>query len=452
MVLNGICPSFPISANWTYIEGINENTFDNILIREKYIQNKDVVKVLNNMKEVYQNSEDMYNMDESRDKIYETIQYITSYKLLSNIAIARIDEFAGLTLTAIIPTVKKSIVVPPHYHQILTDIKYFDKFIFDLMYATHVLHKKIGAIHLDLHLNNMTFMKVDNSFYKYQDEKYKYQKDKKYGTAFIIDHQQETYIFPFDGYYGAIIDFSDSLVSREFTNYTAKFISNANFGDIIDNEKETIFYKLSKSLAYVNRNKDKVRAAIVSKYDQMFKAITAIDYVSITRNLRLMFEKELGKEKTIYDEREFYINDNIMTRLERMEEICLEFLLESVQNIVDDEGKEVNFVGDILLKKFFKSYLYDHQQDKKLDLYEVYKFNADWKYNVALYEDFPIWAKREKVEEKLGKKTAEELFGMKTIPIDTHRDVHLAFLIENLSSKYDLDIEQKSSTTNREFE
>jgi hypothetical protein len=451
MVLNGIAPNFPVSANWTYIEGVAESTFDNILIREKFVHNKEVVTLLNGMKDVYKNSEDMVNMEDSRDKIYDSINYITSHKLLSNIAIARIDEFAGLTLTAIPPTVRRAKVVPPHYHQILTNIAYFDKFMFDLMYAAHVLHKRVGAIHLDLHLNNMTIMNVDSSFYKLEGDTYKYQKDKKYSTAFIVDQQQETYIFPFDGYYASIIDFSDSLVSRNFIDYTGKYITHINFDDIIENEKETIFNKLSNSLSYVKRYKDKVKAAIVGKYDQMFKAITALDYVSITRNFRLMCERELDRPKLTSDERDFYIDEKILNRVQYMEEKCLEFLLESVQNVVDDEGKETQFVGDVLLRKFFKKYLYDQQQTKRSDLYEVYRYNADWKSSVALYEDFPIWAKREKVEEKLGKGAAEEMFGMRTVPINMERDIHLAFLIENLSSRYDLDIEQKSST-GREYE
>ena len=170
MVLNGISPNFPISANWTYIEGVSENTFDNTLIREKYVHNKEVISLLNGMKDVYKNSENTVNMEDSRGKIYDNINYITSYKLLSNIAIARIDEFAGLTLTAIPYTIRKAKVVPPHYHQILTNIAYFDKFMFDLMYATHVLHKRVGAIHLDLHLNNMTIMNTDSSFYKLEKD------------------------------------------------------------------------------------------------------------------------------------------------------------------------------------------------------------------------------------------------------------------------------------------
>lgn len=445
MVLNSICPSFPVSANWTYIEGVNQHTFDNIIIKDKYIQNNDVKDTLSNLKEIYNNTEDMYYMEESRERIYDSIQYITSYKLLSNIAISRIDEFAGLTLTSIVPTIRKAEVVPPHYHQIVTDIRYFDKFMFDLMYATHVLHKRIGVIHFDLHLNNMTIMKVDDSFYKLEDGKYKYNMDKKYGTAFILDQQQETYIFPFDGYYGTIIDFSDSLVNKEFDNYTSKFITHINFDDIIDNEKEVIFTKLSKSLTYVKRHKDKFKGAIVSRYEDMFKAITAIDYVSITRNLKILFEKEMGKPKSLGDVREFTVSDKIMSRLEFMEETSMKYLLESIQNVVDDEGKDVNYVGDVLLKKFFKSYLYDQQQDKKPELYEVYKYDSDWKYNVASYETFPIWAKKDKVEQKLGKEVAKSVFEDKSIPIDTYRDVHLNFLIESLSSKYDLDVEQKSS-------
>ena len=46
MVLNGISPTFAIAANWTYIEGVGRDTFDNKIIREKYTQNDEVIEII----------------------------------------------------------------------------------------------------------------------------------------------------------------------------------------------------------------------------------------------------------------------------------------------------------------------------------------------------------------------------------------------------------------------
>jgi len=289
-------------------------------------------------------------------------------------------------------------------------------------------------------------MQADSSFYSYKNAKYNYDKGTHYGTAFIVNQQQETYVFPYDGYYACLIDFSDSLISRNFTNFTSQYIKHINFDDVIDNEKDTIFHKLSRTLSYVERHKDKVEGAIVAEYDAMFKAISALDYVYITRNLKLLFERELAKPLAAGEKRKFYVDDKIMKRLEYMEERSLEFMLESIQKIVNGDTTDIPFVGDVLLPEFYKKYMYDRLGDKKLPLYEVYKFNADWKSSVVLYEDYPIWAKKDKVSEKVGTESANELFGLHDLPVDMGRDIHLSFLIEHISAKYDLEIEQRTSS------
>ena len=305
------------------------------------------------------------------------------------------------------------------------------------MYGVHVLHKRVGAIHLDLHLNNMTIMEVDDSFYKKDKskDKYNYVEDKRYHTAFIVDGQKETYIFPFDGYYGSIIDFSDSVVSRTFLEFANKEITFDSFENIIDREKDYIFDKLSSMLSYVRKYKDKVRGAIISNYEDMFKAITAIDFVSITRNIRLMIERELID----------YANSNILQRIKDLEDASLEYLLSSVQNIVDNEGKEITFAGDVLLPKFFSKYNYA-SIDPDLNIYEVYKYNAPWDYSGTSIDKYPPWGQKKVVEQKFGASKAEEIFGTRDHPISIDRDVHLAFLIEKMSSEYGLNVIQTSCT------
>lgn len=435
MVINGISPNFAISANWTYIEGVNQTMFDNQLIKEKYRQNEEVIEVINKLKLLYKYSENIDNIEESRYKLFNIICNINSYKLLSNMAISRVDEFADVTIGTIPRTIKTAKTPPPKYHNFLKNIHHFNKVIFDLMYGVHVLHKRVGAIHLDLHLNNMTIMEVNDGFYKKDKDKYKYIEDNIYHTAFIIDGQKETYIFPFEGYYGAIIDFSDSVVSRKFLEFANNNITFDSFENIIDKEKDYIFEKLSSMLSYVRKYKDKVRGAIISDYENMFKAITAIDFVYITRNIRIMIERELID----------YANPDIVKRIKELEDMSLEYLLTSVQNVVDNEGKEITFAGDVLLPQFFSVYTYS-SINPDLHIYEVYKFNAPWEHSGVSIDKYPPWAQKSVIEKKFGTSKAEEIFGTKDEPISIDRDVHLAFLIEKMSSEYGLNVIQTSCT------
>ena len=433
MVINDIAPNFAIAANWTYIEGANRHMFDNILIKEKYQQNEEVIEVINKLKLLYKYSENIENIEDSRYQILNIMCKINSYKLLSDIAICRVDEFADVTIGTIPRTIKTATIPPPKYYNFLKDIHYFNKIIFDLMYGVHTLHKRVGAIHLDLHLNNMTIMEVDESFYKKVDNKYIYNKDKKYHTAFIVDGQRETYLFPFDGYYGTIIDFSDSVVSSKFLEFANKTITFDSFENIIDREKDYIFEKLSSMLSYVRKYKDKVRGAIISNYENMFKAITAIDFVALTRNIRIMLERDIGD----------YVNPDILKRIKELEDQSLEYLLTSVQNVVDNEGKNVHFAGDVLLSQFFSKYTYA-SSSLDLSIYEVYNFNAPWTYSGVSRERYPPWADKDKIKDKFGETETNEIFGERNLPLEIDRDVHLAFLVEKLSTEYGVNIIQTS--------
>ena len=142
MVLNGISPTFVVAANWTYIEGADVSMFDNKVIRDKYKQNDEVIHVIENLKAIYKFSEDINDISESRQKIFNTLSNLSSNKLLSNLALARIDEFANVTVGTIARTVRNAKVIPPQYKKFITEVEYFDKIIFDLMYGSHVLHKK----------------------------------------------------------------------------------------------------------------------------------------------------------------------------------------------------------------------------------------------------------------------------------------------------------------------
>uniref|UniRef100_A0A6C0LJD5 Protein kinase domain-containing protein n=1 Tax=viral metagenome TaxID=1070528 RepID=A0A6C0LJD5_9ZZZZ len=429
MVINGISPNFAISANWSYIEGADKDMFDNPPIKEKYIQNEEVIKVISKLKELYRNSENIFGMDVQREKIYDTITNLSSYKLLSNIAIARIDEFAGATIGTIPYAVKNADVMPKKYKLFLSNVTVFDKVIFDLFYACHVLHKKIGVVHLDLHLNNITIL--DDTLVSSGH------------TMYILNGQQETYFFPYEGFYGTVIDFSDAVVSEKFLDFTDKYTTIDSFENIIDREKDYIFDKLSSMLLYVKKNKDKVKGKIISDYNLMFKAFSAIDFVSISKNIRMMLERDLGD----------YVSKDIIRRITELENISLEHLLSSIQDVVDGRNVEdVKFVGDILLPKFFEKYTYENIDNlNDIKIINIYNFNSVWRHSGVSYEQFPVWAKKDYIEKKFGKKKADEIFGRLVLPEGNERDVHLAYLIEKLSTEYGSNVIQTQIKMEEEF-
>lgn len=451
MVINYISPTFAIGSNWTYIEKSDETMFDNLIIKERMKSNKEVADLIMHYKRLYEISGSVDNVEKYRQTLLDEIADMNKNKLLSDISLARIDENVGLTLGTLPYTVKTADVVPPHYHKFLTDKDYFHKYLFDILYGCHVIHTKIGIINFDLHLNNVTIMK-SASFYKtnidgrdHRIKDYTYDRSTKYCTAYLVNDIEETYIMPFDGYYGCIIDFSDAVVNTDFLQKTRASMSNIDV--IIDRERDDIYNKLASVLNYAAREKDKVKAAIISNYDDMFRAISAIDYVIFLRKLRGTFENELGnssndKDKPLLhgEKRRFYMSPDNLQTLKDFEAQSLELLLENVQRVVTKDFDTIPYVGEVLLQQFFNDYLYRPASTlaslKDTQLYEVYNYKAPLKYSVDAYQKYPLWAKREWVIEKFGKQVADHLFGGNAIP-EFYRDTHLAYIVESVGQLSD---------------
>jgi hypothetical protein len=443
MVINYISPTFAIGSNWTYIEKSDATMFDNLIIKERMKSNKEVSDLIIHYKKLYEISGSIDNVEKYRHTLLDEIADMNKNKLLSDISLARIDENVGLTLGTLPYTVKTADVVPPHYHKFLMDKDYFHKYLFDILYGCHVIHTKIGIINFDLHLNNVTIMKAASMYKTNVDERdhrikdYTYDRSTKYCTAYLVNDIDETYIMPFDGYYGCIIDFSDAVVNTDFLQKTRASMGNMDV--IIDRERDDIYNKLASVMNYAAREKDKVKAAIISNYDDMFRAISAIDYVIFLRKLRSTFENELGNNKDQQpllhgEKRRFYMNPDNLQTLKDFEAQALELLLENVQRVVTKDFDTIPYVGEVLLQQFFNEYLYRPASTSALlgntQLYEVYNYNAPLKYSVDSYQKYPPWAKREWVVEKFGKQVADHLFGGNVIP-EFYRDTHLAYIIES---------------------
>ena len=441
MVLNYVCPSFAIGSNWTLIEGIDETMFDNSIIRHRLKTGEFIQNMVDEYKKIYEQSSKVEDVEKYRENLLDEIQDLHKYKVISKIALAKIDENVGFTIGTIPRNIRKAKIVQPHYNNLITDINYFNKYMFDILYGCHVLHKKLGVINFDLHLNNVTIAKVD-TFYKTEVDKngivsIKYNKDEKYVTEYVID--KDTYTFPFDGFYSCIIDFSDSLVSKPFLDYAEKFIERSNEEDIIDKEKDEIYDKLADALPYAKKNKDKVKGIIISDYKNMFKVIATMDYITFLRKLRMTFEMdmEIGKRDT--DKRKLNISPDIMEQLKRMEDESLKFMLTNLQKVITKNYTDIPLPGDELIPEFFSAY--KNIDNKNSKVYEAWNFNSinEGKWSVANPAFYPPWTKRDEVEKKFGKELTDEFFnGCKNIHIeDDLYNPQLNFIVESLKMDTD---------------
>ena len=412
MILNYIGPGFQIGNNWTLIENTSEDMMEGDLYIKRIRRSDRRKRLLMEYKKIYKLSADMTDVDMDpgdienyRNSLHKDMLDIYG-KLLSRVTLVNVHEHL-FTLGTITKTVKTAFVVPPQYHSFLTDINMFNKYIFDILYSCHILHKRLGVINSNLHLDNTAIIRVVgfyNSVISPEGLKdFRYNKDKKYCTLYKVGETK--FYFPFDGWYSAIIDFSDSFIGEKFLEYIRKFLEKTEtLEQITELDFPDILNKL-ENLIPIDRKR--VNEFLEVHYSKMFKVLTTMDYVTLLKQLRITFEKELQQEKNKEDRRIFYVDSKIMERLKYMEERSLKYLSDNLQKVLDDSESKIEFPGDTLLSEFFEDYI---KSSSDTEIWEAWNFNAEHKYSSSDYPYYPPWAQKDEVIKKFGKKEADEFF------------------------------------------
>ena len=297
LVLNCISPSFPVFGNWFFV-------FDTT----KFLFNSDEAKQRIELSDKIMSSE---RMESDGDTI------------LSNVAICMLMERVGLTLANQLGKLTK-------------------KYIFDIIYALHALNVKLGYIHGDLHGNNATIMNASGSL----DD-----------VCYLIDGK--TYVFPHDGKYGCLIDFSRSMPIAQEVNYI----------DYIIKKYETHFS------AYMEINYDKVLLLMNSAVDSLRLQI----YVSKTTMAFDMFEltSSLLCSKDS-------LTDDMQTFLIRVRDECEKILLSLLDH---DKMDDIDYPSKKLIDKFYGEYVSPLGPSKKISAF--YNFDNDLRYSIKSFDTLP---------------------------------------------------------------
>jgi hypothetical protein len=168
LVLNLITPSFPFLGSWFYIQNSHAGLFDNAAMFEKYKHSDIAGDVSQQLRAI-----DRYNYF-SRERqngalsskflqlsknINRAILYADSDLRLTDLSVCVTSEYVGRTLRDI-PNI---IAQKKHLHGldlIFTDSATFAKHMFEYVYAFYCMNTRLGIIHGDLHMNNVTIFRL----------------------------------------------------------------------------------------------------------------------------------------------------------------------------------------------------------------------------------------------------------------------------------------------------
>jgi len=398
LIINSVSPTFAIILDWFYIQDSSKGLYDNQSQYDRMKHSELAKEILKNLYEAqrgtYFASENLLNINKSNGqvrkwinqkfktlnkKITEPINYSVEELIMSDITLAFANEYVGRTFAESLNLLNSSKYLNKELGYPLEKKGYhhFAKYIFDVAYGLLCGNKRLGIIHGDLHLNNITI----GSIYFTNDKI-----NKKVVYVFDDDHQ---YVFPNNTYVSCIIDYSRGIILPDkFDIFRDKSLPRKQ--RLIDDKtkfEQLEIHSLLNLYIYLFPNKKK-------KYDELlvifkkhtnavFKLLTCIDLYMFTIRLTRL----LSNLKHVY-EKCFKLIDDINRLAEEYIATDMNHLINEPK-IYDTKINNSEYPIETIIKKIFSEYNDGYVYKKIGTINDVYILNNKLKYSVDKYKDFP---------------------------------------------------------------
>ena len=223
-----------------------------------------------------------------------------------------------------------------------------------------MLHTRVGAVHADLHLHNMTIFELSGQYVATVNG----DEVNKPVIAYIAGPRGEadTYVFPHDGRFAGLIDFSRAILGP-----TARPRLVAESGEAF----AAGFYRSQASRAlralhhyipsYVATHQERIKGLIFADFGAMFRVMTAIDFLAIWRNYGALLRYLAKEKKREGDVRVLTIAPAGIEIARRIERLALEHLVVSLSELVEAAGSrshEIPYAGDSVISGVFDEFCY----------------------------------------------------------------------------------------------
>jgi serine/threonine protein kinase len=142
LVINLVCMSFPVYVGSIILMQDLPEYWDSLAQQNKIIDSKIIISIIDQLESTRKLAANAKIASEINCKIKHIMQYAMNNNILTNKIISIISEYAGAPLYVYMP------LDPAAY-------------LFQLLYAIHCMHGKLGIIHTDLHLNNILVSSID---------------------------------------------------------------------------------------------------------------------------------------------------------------------------------------------------------------------------------------------------------------------------------------------------
>jgi hypothetical protein len=414
MVINYISPGFFITNSWFYIKNSRKGLFDNdiqyekmqrselavqitqLLIRANLFTNGNITqkeKLIKSNKKLI-NSAISEKFKTLSKKIDDPINYAKEEIIMSNVALCFMTEYVGRTVMDVITLCKHS----SFYNKLIgspftaNGSIYFKKYMFDMCYNLYCMNYRAGIIHGDLHLNNATlnpmlyktFRDIDNI--------------DNPCVLYIMKKNKKKYMIPTKSYNMCIIDFSRSIIlPTKVGNMVDESIpkSYTIVTKLKEFQEEQIERLLYIYLCYTSdsvHNKDTLRIIFRSKFEAVFKLMTATDIYGFTKKLLAVFS----------------INDSSIIKphkicidfLQKINKYAYHFITVEMNKLImnplyEKVINEMDWPLFIIIEKCFYEFSLDNMAIG--NIVDVFNMDNELKYSLNMLKNYPPILKTHKI-------------------------------------------------------
>lgn len=419
LVVNGVAPTFPIYNNWAYLEGADQSLFENAAMRRRYDRSRQAEGVADSLRRARAlageggAAEADYRMGQLDAHVFESIAYAQDYVLLTGLALCATSEYVGLTFASLPEIARRSKTLSPAYLRAFADPAMVARYLFDLCYGAHALHARAHVVHGDLHANNFTLHELENQYrgaVRGDDVEY----TPRYANplvAYALGGEAQTYVFPHDGWFACLIDFSRAVVGPG-----ARADIAAEFGEPFaasfyrDQVTRVLRVLHFYTPAYVEKHQEQIKGLLYADFGAMFDVLTAVDFLAIGRNFGAVLK---AARAAAPGARALEVAAEGVKMAANIEARALEHLIVHLADLVEGRRGAAGLAGAAIIPGVFGDYKYAAWAGGETPahvgfslargtLVDAYNAGAPLTYSGSDYSRFPPWARFADLERHLG--------------------------------------------------
>lgn len=396
LVINGITPGIPIYGDWFFIQGNSYDLWDNRVSKVKIDHSKLATDIVRRLEDARKgtylldpiNRKKMYisfSLEGLSEAIDIPIEYAEQQLVLSDITLCTLTEHIGRTIANLPNVVDKISVNKVSSIYMFAEYSAFMKTMFGFIYTLHCLNSRLGVIHGDLHLNNVTNYAIHSFIDRTTNKPY------VINTHVVYEVHGKFYIFKHYGDYSGIIDFSRSFMDRE---HLLKSFDEAKTDDVIMHQRSRMIRTIAREMPDFHKSHEReLTVAIFDNFDACFQVFQAIDVFKLSRAMARLLSSMLTDEYK-------FVNREMVTKqavpvLTAMGDAAYAYMVNGFQQLFKRQKLNLRPINLSILEQFFEYANIDkftpplHNGKQYISITDFFSADNEIKFNCREYNKFP---------------------------------------------------------------